>query len=143
MSGISRQNHYELLGVTKTATQSEIQTAYRKKTLECHPDKTSIHGLTTEVATAKFLLLGEAYKTLSDPVKRNIYDSRGTNTTWSPTSHYTARPSEPFNYSNFTYSHLDKDDAISPNNNRDTKATPIIDSDCKDLFEEYVKNNQF
>ena len=137
MSGISSKNHYDILGVTKTATQTEIQTAYRKKALECHPDKTSIHGLTTKVATEKFQLVGEAYKTLSDPVQRKIYDLRGTTT-----NHYTPRYSGPFNASNFTDTHLDKDDVIIPNNSRDRKATPIIDSDRKDLFEEYVKNNQ-
>ncbi len=67
MAGSSE--YYDLLGVSKTASQDEIKRAFRKKAHEHHPDK----GGDAE----QFKKLNEAYQTLSDPQKRQQYDTFG------------------------------------------------------------------
>ncbi|GAB4147278.1 MAG: molecular chaperone DnaJ [Patescibacteria group bacterium] len=67
------QNFYELLGVSKTATQEEIKKAYRKLAHQYHPDKN--HG--DKEAEEKFKKINNAYETLSDPKKRATYDRFG------------------------------------------------------------------
>lgn len=67
-------NYYVLLGVSDTASESDIRKAYKKKALNCHPDKAALNNMTVEKATEVFKKVQEAYSTLSDPVKRNIYD---------------------------------------------------------------------
>ena len=59
-------NHYETLGVDKTATPDEIKKAYRKLASQHHPDKGG--------DTKKFQDVQGAYETLSDPDKRAEYD---------------------------------------------------------------------
>lgn len=63
-------NYYDLLGVSKTATQDEIKKAFRKKAHELHPDKKSGDE-------KKFKEANEAYQVLSDPQKRSQYDQFG------------------------------------------------------------------
>ncbi|KAL6421519.1 hypothetical protein ACFW04_014283 [Cataglyphis niger] len=61
---------YELLGVEPHATFAEIKTAYRKKSLTCHPDKNPDN----KEAVAEFYKLSEAIKLLSDNKARAAYD---------------------------------------------------------------------
>lgn len=63
-------NYYEVLGVSKDATQEEIKSQYRKLARKYHPD---LHP-GDEEAAAKFKELNEANETLSDPQKRQQYD---------------------------------------------------------------------
>ena len=65
---------YDILGVAKTASDEEIKRAYRKKAMECHPDR---HQGDRE-KEAMFKRVNEAYSTLSDTNKRARYDQRGT-----------------------------------------------------------------
>jgi curved DNA-binding protein len=60
-------DHYQTLGVAKTATADEIKKAYRKLASQHHPDKGG--------DTAKFQEIQTAYDTLSDPNKRQEYDN--------------------------------------------------------------------
>jgi len=60
-------NYYECLGVSKEATADEIKKAFRKKSLLLHPDKPNGDA-------EKFKKINEAYQTLGDPQKKNIYD---------------------------------------------------------------------
>eukprot|EP01038_Epipyxis_sp_PR26KG_P015695 gene15695-21233_t len=62
----SSADYYSTLGISKDATEQEIKRAYRKKAMVMHPDK----GGNAE----DFKKLSEAYETLSDPKKKNIYD---------------------------------------------------------------------
>jgi molecular chaperone DnaJ len=65
--------HYEVMGLSKTATVEEIKKAYRRLAMQYHPDRNP--GDTD--AAEKFKAIAEAYDVLSDPVKRSEYDSRG------------------------------------------------------------------
>jgi len=66
---------YEVLHLTKAASESEIKRAYRKKSLEVHPDRAS--EADRKVATEKFQCLSRVYTVLSDPEKRALYDESG------------------------------------------------------------------
>lgn len=67
--------YYEVLGVSKNATSSEIKKAYHKLARQNHPDK--FPEGEREEATKKFQKIGEAYEVLSDEEKRKIYDISG------------------------------------------------------------------
>jgi len=62
-------NYYDILGVSKDASEQEIKKAYRTLSLEFHPDRNP-----SAEATEKFQQIGEAYETLSDPQKKEEYD---------------------------------------------------------------------
>lgn len=62
-------DYYDILGVSKNASNEEIKKAYRKKALEHHPDR----GGNQE----EFKKINEAYQVLSDPQKKNTYDRYG------------------------------------------------------------------
>ena len=66
-------NHYEVLGVSRTATQEEIKRAYRRLARQNHPDANP--GDPT--AEERFKTITHAYDVLSDPQKRERYDMFG------------------------------------------------------------------
>lgn len=68
-----KEDFYDILGVSKGATASEIKKAYRKKAIEFHPDKNPGDA----VAEANFKKAAEAYEILSDPNKKAQYDQYG------------------------------------------------------------------
>ncbi|CAG8040068.1 unnamed protein product [Penicillium nalgiovense] len=67
-----KTDYYELLGVTRGATDEEIKKAYRKKALVLHPDRN--YGNVDE-ATKLFAEIQSAYEVLADPQERAWYDS--------------------------------------------------------------------
>ncbi|KAJ1800586.1 hypothetical protein LPJ59_000982 [Coemansia sp. RSA 2399] len=69
---MARICYYELLGVERSASDSDLKKAYRKQALVWHPDK---NRGSAEEATRVFAEIKEAYETLSDPQERAWYDS--------------------------------------------------------------------
>ncbi|GAB0098961.1 dnaJ homolog subfamily B member 12 [Sergentomyia squamirostris] len=66
------RNFYEMLGVTKESTDSEIRKAYKKLALHLHPDKNHAPG-----AAEAFKSVGNAVAVLTDTEKRKVYDLYG------------------------------------------------------------------
>ena len=69
----NKRDYYEVLGVSKTATDQEIKSAFRKKAKEFHPDLNK----DDPKAADKFKEAQEAYEVLSDESKRKMYDQYG------------------------------------------------------------------
>ncbi len=72
MSGSSKRDYYEVLGVPKDASKEDIKRAYRKLALKYHPDRNKEPD-----AAEKFREISEAYAVLSDKEKRSMYDRFG------------------------------------------------------------------
>jgi DnaJ-class molecular chaperone len=71
---VSYKDYYQVLGVSKTATEKEIKAAYRKLARKWHPDA---NPSDPKAAEEKFKELQEAYEVLGDPEKRRKYDALG------------------------------------------------------------------
>lgn len=70
---MAKQDYYALLNVTRSATEDEIKKAYRKLAIQFHPDRNP----NDKKAEEKFKEITEAYETLGDPKKREMYDKFG------------------------------------------------------------------
>jgi len=68
------KDYYDILGVSKDATQNDIKRAYKKLARKYHPDVSKASD-----AEERFKELGEAYEALKDPEKRAAYDQLGEN----------------------------------------------------------------
>ncbi|BAX79563.1 molecular chaperone DnaJ [Labilibaculum antarcticum] len=70
---MSKRDYYEVLGVAKSASETEIKKAYRKKAIQYHPDKNP----DDKQAEENFKEAAEAYEVLSNPEKRQRFDQYG------------------------------------------------------------------
>jgi molecular chaperone DnaJ len=68
----TKRDYYEVLSVTRTATDDDIKKAYRRLALQFHPDRNN-----APEATERFKEATEAYQVLSDAEKRRMYDQYG------------------------------------------------------------------
>ena len=66
---------YQILGVSKNASDQELKSAYRKQALKWHPDKHA--GEAKKEAEEKFKEINRAYEVLRDPQKKQMYDQLG------------------------------------------------------------------
>ncbi len=72
-STMMRRCYYEILGVSKSCTDAEMKSAFRKAAMQCHPDRNPDNA----EAEIQFKELNEAYQVLSDEQKRAAYDRYG------------------------------------------------------------------
>jgi molecular chaperone DnaJ len=72
---MSKPDYYEVLGVSRNASEAELKTAYRRLAMKYHPDRNA--GDKRAEAETKFKQAKEAYEILSDPQKRTAYDQFG------------------------------------------------------------------
>lgn len=86
------KDYYEILGVKRDASATEIKSAYRKLARKYHPDVNK-----TKEAENKFKDINEAYEVLGDKAKRDRYDSLGSN--WQGGADYTPPPG----FENFSF----------------------------------------
>ena len=69
----TKRDYYEILSVSRNATDNELKAAYRKLALKYHPDRNP----NDQTAEEKFKEAAEAYEVLRDPQKRSLYDQYG------------------------------------------------------------------
>lgn len=68
-----KEDYYEILGVSRTSTEVEIKSAFRRAAMKCHPD---LHPGDKD-AEEQFKKVNEAFSVLSDPQKKRMYDQYG------------------------------------------------------------------
>ncbi|KAK5126305.1 hypothetical protein LTR85_010541 [Meristemomyces frigidus] len=69
-----QKDYYKVLGVPRDADEREIKKAFRRLTVQHHPDKVHQHGVEPEAAQKKMAAINEAYEVLSDPELKARFD---------------------------------------------------------------------
>ncbi|MGE7090743.1 J domain-containing protein [Lysinibacillus sp. NPDC048646] len=138
------KSHYEILGVSRQATQDQIKLAYRKLSKKHHPDVSGGNKESEKI----FLEVQEAYKVLKDTASREAYDARldkaGQGTSYTNENTSKSRQQSTVNKQDFNMNDLEKNFehffGFNPKTkemsaqNKSTKKNPI---DTTDLFERF------
>lgn len=96
---MSSDDPYEILGVNRNASTSEIKSAYRKLALKFHPDKQKGNEDDRAKAAAIFTKIGNAYEILSDDDARKKFDMGGfASSSSGPSSRPSSRHTSPFDH---------------------------------------------
>ena len=69
---MAKADYYETLGVNRNASEEDLKKAYRRLAMKYHPDRNP-----SPEAEEKFKQINEAYEVLSDPKKKQMYDTYG------------------------------------------------------------------
>jgi len=72
---MAKRDYYEVLGVSRNASEAELKKVYRRLAMKYHPDRNQ--GDERQAAEERFKEVKEAYEVLSDPRKRSAYDQFG------------------------------------------------------------------
>ena len=102
-------NYYDILGVSKTASDSEIKQAYKKLAKEHHPDR----GGDTE----KFAQINAAYDVLKDPTKRKEYDNNGSQRRYTTSNNFTGHNFSEFDFFNDFFEQTFRNYSVHVNKN--------------------------
>ena len=94
IEGMSKRDYYDVLGVSKTASEDEIKKAFRKAAVKYHPDKEGGDE-------AKFKEVNEAYEVLKDKQKRQRYDQFGHAGVGGADAGFGGNPFEGFDFGGF------------------------------------------
>lgn len=134
------RDFYEILGVSKGASEKEIKSAYRKLALEWHPDRNK-----SPEAEKKFKEINEAYEVLSDPKKKATYDQfghhafaqgfGGQGAAGSPFGGFPGGFGQTYRQGPFTYTYKTYGGDGSPFGDFSGRAGPGLDWDFSDPFE--------
>ena len=96
---VTKRDLYDILGVGKTASATEIKKAYRKLALQYHPDRNKSQG-----SVEKFKEISEAYEILSDQGKRQNYDQFG-HAAFDPSQGFAGSADQTYRQGPFTYTY--------------------------------------
>ena len=118
-------NHYEVLGIKKTASQNEIREAYKKLVKKYHPD---LYQGDKTFAEKKTQSINAAYETLSDPELRKKYDDEITPKT------YTTSNSSDYKYNTNYY---------NQRNTNNSSSAYSYDNYKRNNYNQYSSNNDF
>jgi DnaJ family protein C protein 3 len=69
-----QKDYYKVLGVSRDSDERQIKKAFRKLTMQFHPDKAAAHGIPADEAQKKMASINEAYEVLSDPELKARFD---------------------------------------------------------------------
>jgi DnaJ-class molecular chaperone len=95
----TKRDYYDILGVNKTSSETELKSAYRKLALQWHPDRNKDKG-----AEAKFKEINEAYEVLGNKEKRTKYDQFG-HAAFDPSAGFGGAGGQSYRSGPFTYTY--------------------------------------
>jgi len=87
---IAKSDYYDILGLTRGASEDEIKRAYKKLALKFHPDKNRAPN-----ATDAFKKISTAFACLNNPEKKRIYDEHGTEENFQQRYHFNQEQFDP------------------------------------------------